>query len=322
VEPGDLLVEGDGRLSDQDFVLVENHHKILTDLLTRQKGGRCRRCLIEMRDFAGQAFAVETSGPTRDLLSQVRQLVLDYLVHEESFGGVAATTSSERRRIAIATDKLEDIRSRGAGELLARQVETLESEIAQARSVIADRRQALELQISQARNRLEVSLGGLLEAIDRERALQTIAAPAGGTVANLSVSGAGELVSPAEPVLEILRLESGMIAHLYVANKDISQITPGMSVRVKLDAFPEREFGAVAGEVESIPTDVVPAERAEAAAVYEVPVVLAAQSFTKNEEEHPFRLGMTLSGLILVKHESLLAVGLRKIFHLKDELFE
>ena len=320
VEAGDVLVEGEGRLSSEEYLLVETHHRALTELLERQAAEPCPECVVELRNLSRTAFRVESSGRTQELLAETRQLLSSFLLAEEALEGMEEATRGERQRIAVARERLRLIRRRGAEQLLAGQVETLEGEISQARSAIAERRQRFDAEAAQARSRLEVRLDGLLEEIARERALQVLTSPASGRVSNLSVSGAGELIPAGNPVLQILRLESGFMAHLYVANEDIAKVEPGMEVRVKIDALPEREFGTLGGTVETIPDDVIE-ERAEGAPAYEVPILLDREYLVREGREYPLRLGMTLEGRVVTGHESLLTIGFRKIFRVKDSLF-
>lgn len=320
VEVGDVLVAGDGNLDEEQFELLGTQHALVTKLLVRMKERRCESCMEELQRSAPILFLSQSSGRTAEVLATARQLLLEFITQEESFRGIGASTRAQRQQIASAQRKLKDIRDKGAADMLAMQVESLNSDIARASSDIAARRQSVELQIAQARNRLQIHLGSMLEIVALQRKQQKIVAPASGVVSQLAVSGVGELISPGVNLLEIVRLDDGLSASLFIKNRDISQIEVGMRVRLKLDAFPEREYGTVDGVVQRIPENVVSGPDGQAQSTYEVTVKLENSSILKGGTEYPFRLGMTLTGVVVTKHESLLTIGLRKIFKLADSV--
>lgn len=319
VTRGELLVEAEDRVSNEEYDLVAGQKAHLLEVVAKQKAGPCPECLGALKAMSEAAFKINNKGGVRTSLAEARQLMLDYIGAFEKYDGYQAVTVSLRRRITIADGKLKEIRKRDAETLLAMQVEALTNEIVQAQTELTQTRQTLEGQLSTARNRLEVRLGGLLEAVDLYRTQNVIVAPISGVVATLKVIGAGQLVAAGEPLLELIPLDSGLIAELYVANRDISRVDPQMKVRVRLDALPEREYGSVEGTVASVPTNVVATGDPSVALTYRVTAALPTQSLQKGGVDYPFRLGMTLSGIVITRYESLLVVGLRKVFNLKDE---
>ena len=223
---------------------------------------------------------------------------------------------SARRRIQVASSKLAEIKRRDAEALLAQQVEALTNEIVAAQSELSERGQAQESRLTNARNRLEIKLGNLMETMELYRTQNTVRAPIDGVVSSLAVSGAGQVIAQGQQMMEIVPVDSGLAAELYVANKDIAQVKSGLKVRVKLDALPEREYGAVDGEVHQVGATAL--ADPQAGQTYRVSVTLARQSLNKGQVEYPFKAGMTLGGIVVTRYESLLAIGLKKVFNLKD----
>lgn len=321
VEAGALLLESEHRLGDEEYNLVKSQKEWLEKILDKQKTGACPECFTQLRTFSAGAFKVENKGAIRDVLAGVRQQVLEFVAQMDGEQKFDSTNSALRRRIQIAEQKLAEIRRRNAETILAIQVEELTSEIVAARAQLAERRQGLDRGVVQARNQLENALEDLIEKVDLYRAQNRIASPSSGVVTELKIAP-GQLVGGGQQMLMIVPLDSGLSAQLWVANQDISKIEKGMAVQVKLDALPEREYGVVTGTVDSIATNVSSAESAPGPPVYAVDVRLDSQSLAKNGVEYPFRLGMTLNGVVVTRHESLLMVGIRKIFNLKDDIFE
>lgn len=320
VAKGDLLVESEDRVTDEEYRLIESQTEALKKLVGQEKSNECPRCPERLRAFAEGAFKLENRGYIRDVLAEARQILLDYVATVESATSLSQSTMSIRRRIAVASSKLDEIRKRNAETILAMQVEALTNEIVQGQSELSDRKQAVETRLTQARSRLEVKLGTLLDTLGLYRTQNILRAPMGGVISGLTVSGAGHVVTQGQQLMEILPLDSGLVAELYVANKDISQVRAGLEARVKLDALPEREYGAVDGKVHSVAEGTLNDPKAPPA--YRVTTKLARQSLTKGEVEYPFKTGMTLTAIIVTRYESLLVVGLKKVFNLKDELFD
>ena len=320
VEAGAVLLESEHRLTDEEYNVVRSQKEWLSKLLEKHKTGACPECASQLRQFSAGAFKLENKGAIRGVLTGVRQLLLDFVAQIDGEQKLDSTNTALRRRIQIAEEKLAEIRRRKAEQILAIQVEELTSEIVSARAQLAERRQGVQRSLVQSRNELEIALGDLIEKVEQYRAQNRLLAPSAGVVTDLAVAP-GQLAAPGQQLLRIVPLDSGLEARLWIANQDISKVAKGMKVQVKLDALPEREYGVATGVVESISADVTSSGVA-GPAVYEVGVRLDSQSLAKGGVEHPFRLGMTLTGVVVTRHESLLVVGMRKVFNLKDDLFE
>ena len=319
VEAGQLLVESDTRLSDVEYERIRSQKEVLAGLLAKKKAGNCTECLRGLRAFSQDAFQIENKGTIRDTLAAVRQRLLDYISQEEISQNFETANASSRRRIQVAESKLAEIRKRNAEKMLAMQVEELTNEIVSARAYLSERRQAVQTGVSHAQNQLELTLGELMERVDAYRSQNVLVAPSAGIVSQLR-SGEGQLVLAGQMLMEIVPLESGLIAELFVTNRDISKIEPGMEVRIKLDALPDREYGLVKGRIDAIPPTLTQA--AGGAAYYATIVKLDVQSLEKDGIEYPFRPGMSLSGVVVTRYESLFKVGLRKVFNIKDDLLK
>ena len=122
--------------------------------------------------------------------------------------------------------------------------------------------------------------------------------------------------------MDLVPLNSPLVAELFVSNQDIAQVKSGMAARIKIDAFPERDYGTLEGEVATVPKTAISQAGAGGASQtgYLVRVGLEKQEFKRGDKKYPFRLGMTLTGLVITRHESLLSMGIRKLLNIKDDL--
>lgn len=320
VKKGDLLLESEDRVSDEEYQLIAGQREKLKGFIAGEKAGDCKGCLAAVRSFSQGAFQLDNKGYIREQLAEVRQLLLDYVTQYDQTESFGSATMSARRRIQIANAKLAEIKRRNAEQLLAQQVEALTNEVVSAQSELNDRKQAQDKGLTNARNRLEVRLDGIMDTMELYRTQNIVKAPIDGVVASLAVGGPGQVVQQGQLLMEIIPVDSGLAAELYVANKDIAQVKSGLKVRVKLDALPEREYGAVDGVVQSVGASAL--SDPQAGQTYRVLVALDRQSLMKGEIEYPFKAGMTLGGIIVTRYESLLMIGLKKVFNLKDALVD
>ena len=319
VKAGDVLLVSEDQISEQDYAKIAKQVGVLKDILAKDKAGNCPDCLPALNRLADVAFDVKNNGVIREKLAAVQGQIRELTTAENQVVNFSSITANTARQIKVAEGKLREIKKRKAQEMLAVQVEQLTGDVVSGHAALAERKQTLGTMIQQARDRLGVSLGGILAEVDQYRSQNTVVAPITGIVTQLKISGPGQLISPGQDVLSIVPSDSIFVGELNVENRDISKIKQGMAVKIKLDALSEREYGSVSGSVQTVPVNV---SGTDAQAVYKVLVHLDRQSLIKNGTEYPFRLGMTLNGSVITRYESLLQVGIRKLFNIKEDLFK
>jgi HlyD family type I secretion membrane fusion protein len=92
-----------------------------------------------------------------------------------------------------------------------------------------------------------------------------IRAPIDGTVMNLRVNTESGVVGAGQPLLDIVPEGSQLIIDARVRPTDIERIAPGMSARVVLTAYAQRNLPLIHGTLRSISADVLEDERTGAA---------------------------------------------------------
>ncbi|MCC2618223.1 HlyD family efflux transporter periplasmic adaptor subunit [Aestuariibacter halophilus] len=159
-----------------------------------------------------------------------------------------------------------------------------------------------------------------LSQLNRQMALQQTAqtyavlAPADGIIANLHVV-AGQRVADASPVVKIIPRHSRLLARLAVPTHMAGQLIQYQSVRLRIDAFPYRQFGSLKGTVIDIddavtlPSELQDSPLSLASAAYLVTVAIDATDHGNQVSAllGSLRLGMTLIGDIATREQSMLA---------------
>ena len=131
-------------------------------------------------------------------------------------------------------------------------VEQLDSEVQQASADLEE----VEAQL----NKLEQE--SLREISDLERQLvevedtitkEKLSAPVSGIVFGMVPSSAGYAASAGETLVKVV--PGGEIeAKIYITNKDVGFMKPGMKAQIRVDAFPYTQFGSITGALKSVGT--------------------------------------------------------------------
>ncbi len=123
---------------------------------------------------------------------------------------------------------------------------------------------------------------------------QKLEAPVDGTVFDLKPTGIGYVVNSNEPILKVVPSE-GLVAKVFITNRDIGFVQEGMEVDVRIDSFPYSEFGDIKGELISIGDDALPPDQIYPFYRFPAKVRLDRQSIRVNGKEIELQSGMSLS---------------------------
>jgi len=96
----------------------------------------------------------------------------------------------------------------------------------------------------------------VIKAKERSR-LQVLSAPVDGVVQQLAVHTIGGVVTPAQPLLEIVPQDSKIEVEAMVSNLDVGFVHEGQPAEVKVDTFNFTKYGLLHGVVESVSADAV-----------------------------------------------------------------
>lgn len=195
----------------------------------------------------------------------------------------------------------------------------------QSKLELLQRRQRLELELNDASyelSQLPLTKENKLASYRRElqggdsrkteleiRKGAVVVSPVDGRVAALPID-TGQSVNQTQLLLALIPKGGKLEAELFVSAKSIGHIREGQKVRIFLDAFPFRKYGALKGEVLSISgTILYPKDLSESAGVsgpaYRVKVRLSSETLQIGERAIPLQPGMTVSAMIVQNKRSL-----------------
>jgi hemolysin D len=217
------------------------------------------------------------------------------------------------RLIMAANQSREKLKNSVAGsskELLAkisnndRQIAEIDGQLNKM-IVEIDRKVAdLNTQISQAKMNLKY---------------QDILAPVGGTIFELKAGTPGFVATSSEPVLKIVP-NNNLNAKVFISNKDIGFVKPGMTVDVRIDSFPFSEFGDVKGKIISIGSDALPADQTHQYERFPAIIQLKTQNITIKGKPVTLQSGMSLSANVKTRDRTVMSIFTDLVYKQGDSL--
>jgi hemolysin D len=133
----------------------------------------------------------------------------------------------------------------------------IEAVIEQRAQAIAEYRSKLFADLSTAEQKA-AALGQELIKADEKTRLQRLTAPVDGIVQQLSVHTIGGIIRPAEQLLMVVPVDSGLEIEAMVPNRDIGFVHAGQDAEVKVDTFNFTRYGLLHGHVLSVSHDSIP----------------------------------------------------------------
>jgi HlyD family secretion protein len=225
-----------------------------------------------------------------------------------------AQLDQEYNRLGMATsqsrEKLKNSFQISRKELLAK-IATNDKQIAEIdgqlnKLVIEIDRKIAEIdsQISQAKMTLKY---------------QDITAPVGGTVFDFKAGTPGFVANTSEPILKIVP-DNTLTAKIFITNKDIGFVKPGMPVDVRIDSFPFSEYGDVKGKIVNIGSDALPADQAHPFERFPATIELEKQNLVIKGHPVTLQSGMSLSVNIKVRDRTVMSLLSDMVIKQNDSL--
>jgi len=208
--------------------------------------------------------------------------VLESRIEQLTMGikGIAIEKDSTEKQVGYINDELVNLRDLGKKQLVPMtRVYAMERERTRLEGVIghsiADTAKAqssigeIKIQIQQLRQKFQEDIASsLLEvrqkiADARERVTVAgdvlnrveIVAPLEGTVQNLKVFTVGQVLRPAETLLEIVPDEEPLVVNAQFSPNDIDTVYGGQQAEIRFPAFHSREIPLMMGRIQSISHD-------------------------------------------------------------------
>ena len=290
VKAGEVLIELDSTMTDAD----RDHLK--SDLLSSQMEVARLRAAVSGRSDPTEAF-VPPEGASASMIEMNRQLLISQVAeHQGKLAALdrqVKQKQAERESIKAAIAKLDatlpvlsqkveirkylydkDLGSKivwltDYQELIGLQQEVLvqESRFQEAEAAVAalvETRAQTAAEYRRTRfeelTKAQEKAAGLAQDVikaEKRAKLKALVAPVDGVVQQLSVHTIGGVVTPAQPLLVVVPLDSHLEIEAMVSNRDIGFVHEGQRAEIKIDTFSFTRYGLLHGEVINVSQDAI-----------------------------------------------------------------
>lgn len=289
----------------------------------------------ERKGFRARRRSLETTlGMLREQLHQ-RQLEVEEL--EARKRSVARNLALARERLKMSrsllseglTAKMEHLKLRAEVEELQGELQSLEPAVPRARAAVAEAEQRLNEGSNMFQQEAQEQLGqteqtiAQLEEVLAEATEQgmraEIKSPIDGVVKKLRYYTIGGVVSPGEPIMEIVPTGDKLVVEAKLSPTDRGYVNEGQSAMVKVTTYDFVRYGGLKGIVTHVAPD---SSTDEHQSPYFRVIVTTDKTYLGLEEgQLPITPGMQATVDIHTGQKSVLDYLIKPVLKLRDEAF-
>lgn len=202
--------------------------------------------------------------------------------------------------------------------LVSGQAKVAQAQAKQMETQGAFRRRASE-ELAQTEREL-MSLSEDLSRAQSQRGRTVVVAPTDGIVKGLRSSGAGWVVKPGEPILEIVPDKDEIVVEARLNPSDRGYVHVGQATKAKITAYDYLRYGFVQGKVRLVSADADhDPNRPDAPSYFRIQASL--QQPWVGRTDNRITTGMQAELDLLVGHEPFIWYLLRPVLHIQSEAF-
>lgn len=165
-------------------------------------------------------------------------------------------------------------------------------------------------------NRL-TRLQGEIAAAEVSLQHTTITAPFSGLITTIEARSTGEVLQPGQTIATIFPAGARLMVEARLGNKDVAFIEKGLPAKLKFDAFPFQDYGAIGGTVIEVSSD-ARIDKQEGS-YYLVTIAPQQTEVTARGKRLPLRPGLAVTAEIVTERKSVLSLLLEPFRQLKGE---
>jgi hemolysin D len=151
--------------------------------------------------------------------------------------------------------------------------------------------------------------------------LLKLTAPVDGTVQQLAVHTVGGVVSPAQPLMQIVPKQTRVEMEAFIENRDVGFVKEGQTAQVKIDAFEYTKYGTLEATIAHVSRDAIQDEKR--GPIYAVRLVLTRPVLLVQGQAQPITAGMSGSVEIKTGSRRLIEYVLSPLVqHVRESLHE
>lgn len=203
------------------------------------------RSQIAQTQASNAALASEIAGLEKELALATKERERYQALFDRGFATITVLTQKQRAELAVI-NRIAQLRAqtRVASARVSESQRTLDA---------FNARNSLEIaqQIRDLKSRL-VAIEGELSKKSGQGDRLVVRAPVRGLVKNLAIKSVGEVVTPANPVANIVPVDGGLYAETRVAASQIGHLEIGQPVKLEISAYDFTRYGWIEGTLKSV----------------------------------------------------------------------
>jgi hemolysin D len=246
-DPAEALVPPEGASSS----LIEMNRQLLASQVAEHHGKLAaldRQIKQKEAERESIKAAIAKLDATIPVLSQ--KVEIRKYLYEKDLGSKIVWLTDYQELIGLQQEVLvQKSRLQEAEAAVAALVET------RAQTAAEYRRTRFE-ELTKAQEKAAGLAQDVIKAVKRTK-LQALEAPVDGVVQQLSVHTIGGVVTPAQPLLVVVPLDSHLEIEAMVSNRDIGFVHEGQKAEIKIDTFSFTRYGLLHGEIINVSQDAI-----------------------------------------------------------------
>lgn len=277
---------------------------------------------LKIRELEKQLSQTQSQLVTATKVVGLNQQILDRIAPVAKEGGVSQL-QYQRQQQEVLTRQAEVERLTGEQQRLLVQISQAKEQLQNTISLSAkdiftkiaeNQKRIAEIDVDLSRFRLEnkkkiAEIDGQLSKAKLALQYQELRSPVNGIVFDLQAKSQGFVANSTEPILKVVPNDN-LVASVYITNRDIGFVQQGMETDVKIESFPESEFGSVKGELVSIGSDVLAPTQERPYYAFPAKIQLDRQALISNGKRLPLQSGMSVNASIKVRKRTVMSIFL------------
>lgn len=277
---------------------------------------------LRIRELEKQLSQTQIQLATATKVVGLNQQILDRIEPVAKEGAVSQL-QYQRQQQEVLTRRAEVERLTGEQQRIIVQMSQAKEQLQNTISLsakdvftkIADNQKRIaEIDVDLVRFRLENNkkiseIDGQLSKAKLALQYQELRSPVNGVVFDLQANSQGFVANSSEPILRVVPNEN-LVASVYITNRDIGFVQPGMLTDVKVESFPESEFGSIKGKLVSVGSDALAPTQERPFYAFPAKIQLERQSLLTNGRQLPLQSGMSVNCNIKVRKRTVLSIFL------------
>jgi multidrug efflux pump subunit AcrA (membrane-fusion protein) len=320
----DLVLESTRHLAEIEKRTINAVFMELGVLLDKEKKSDCLdACLINLKQIADERLnfldSIDQGSEFYRDLTELNKSLNDYVLQLKSMKQLPETLTSLINDIRIARNRIQEVERRKAQKILALEYEELQNNLINLQTKVREKELNIKSMLDNSRTNYDIALAKMNQSFKMYQKNAIVTAPTTGRIRFVNVKGVGQNVNAGEMLFMMTQSSSDLWLKFNIAEADLSKIKLGQEARVDLSSYPASEFGIQKATVVEL-LDKLPVESEQQKTPHFTGFAkFGLQSVKFKNKLYPLRSGMQGRVKIIVKHESVLTIFIKKIFSIKDE---